>query len=128
MQQSSDGPSFADDGTREPDANTQAVFEALADPDCRMIVGAATEPMTAGELAEACEIPLSTTYRKIDRLAATPLLEERTRLDMEGNHSAEYVSRVEDVSVCFESIGAAIEVTGPEDEATVSIPRRVSAD
>ena len=81
MHQSSDGSSFADDGTREPDADTQAVFEALADPDCRMIVGTAVDPMTANELAEACEIPLSTTYRKIDRLTATPLLEERTRLD-----------------------------------------------
>ncbi len=74
-------------------------FDALADPDCRAILSVADEPMTTSELAEACDIALSTAYRKVERLNATPLLTEGIRFDPDGDHASEYVRGVTDVAV-----------------------------
>lgn len=57
------------------------------------------------ELARACELPLSTAYRKVDRLVAAGLLAERTRLDPDRNHESEYVPGAADVSVSVSGDG-----------------------
>ncbi len=111
MQQMASRPrSLADNGARDPDTATQQVFDALADTDSRLILGATETAMTAAEISEACSIPLSTTYRKIDRLVETPLLEERTRFDADGDHCSEYVASVESLSIEFDTSGAAVEL------------------
>jgi len=74
----------------EGDETLDATFGALADPDCRAILDAAETPMTTGELADACDLALSTAYRKVERLSETPLLVEGVRFDPDGDHAAEY--------------------------------------
>lgn len=69
---------------REPRAgdappDLQVVLDALCDPDCRRLLGRLDEPRSARELSEACDIPLSTTYRKLDRLSEATLVDERPR-------------------------------------------------
>ena len=46
----------------------QVVLDALDDPECRTIIEQMEAPMTAKELSENCDVPLSTTYRKLDLL------------------------------------------------------------
>jgi len=83
----------------EGDEALDAALDALADPDCRAILGAADTPMTTGELAEACDLALSTAYRKVERLSETPLLVEGVRFDPDGDHAAEYARGVTDARI-----------------------------
>ncbi|ELZ37761.1 transcription regulator [Halorubrum saccharovorum DSM 1137] len=89
------GPTTATEG----DETLDDTFEALADPDCRAILGAADTAMTTSELAEACDIALSTAYRKVERLSETPLLVEGVRFDPDGDHAAEYTRGATDATI-----------------------------
>jgi DNA-binding transcriptional ArsR family regulator len=78
----------------------QAILYALQDDGCRAVLDATGEAsMSASELADACDLPLSTTYRKLDTLTETGLLAERTRLCPDGKHTSEYVRTVEEILV-----------------------------
>jgi len=77
--------------TSDDDVDEQAVFEALADPDCRDILEALDEPLTAQEVATACDLPQTSTYRKLQRLSEAGLVEERTRVRTDGHHATTYV-------------------------------------
>lgn len=68
----------------------QDVLDALDDPDCRTIIKHVEEPMTASELAETCDIPLSTMYRKLELLSEASLLEERIEVRTDGRHTTRY--------------------------------------
>ncbi|MUW14012.1 helix-turn-helix domain-containing protein [Halorubrum sp. CBA1125] len=92
-------------------------FDALADPDCRAILAAADAPMTTSELADACDIALSTAYRKVERLSQTPLLTEGVRFDPNGDHAAEYARAATD---------AAVELT--DDGVTLTVDERGGTD
>lgn len=90
------------------------LLSALEDGDCRALLRAASgEALSARELSEACDLPLSTTYRKVDTLAAVGLLEKRVRLRESSKPTSEYTLRVE--QVCLSLSGGEIEVeTTPE--------------
>lgn len=79
----------------------QEVLDALDDESARHIVLTLTEPMTASELSEACDIPLSTTYRKLDLLTDAKLLDERTEVRSDGHHTTRYVVDFETVTVAL---------------------------
>jgi DNA-binding transcriptional ArsR family regulator len=98
----------------------QRLLDALTDPECRGILGATREEaLTASELSKACDLPLSTTYRKLARLTATGLLEDRTRVRQSGKHASEYTRAVDDVVISLGSRG--------ETEMRVSQGRRRKA-
>lgn len=80
----------------------QAVLDALDDEDCRSFVRALEEPMTASELSEACDVPLSTTYRKLDLLTEASLLDERTEIRSDGQHTTRYAVEFDEVRVFVE--------------------------
>jgi len=86
---------FADE--EEPDL--QEVLDALDDPDCRTIVSILEEPMTASEISDASDIPLSTTYRKIERLEEAQLLYEGTEIRSDGQHASTYEVSFEEVVI-----------------------------
>jgi DNA-binding transcriptional ArsR family regulator len=88
---------FADD--EQPDL--QDVLDALDDPDCRTIVSVLDEPMTASEISEASDIPLSTTYRKIDLLKDAELLYESTEIRPDGQHASIYEVDFEEVVIAL---------------------------
>lgn len=79
----------------------QSVLAVLDDPASRTIVRRLSEPMTASELSEACDIPLSTTYRKLDRLTEAGLLVETTDVRTNGHHTSRY-------DVAFDSVTIAL--------------------
>lgn len=97
---------------------TDRLLSALADGDCRAILLAtADEPRSAKELADRCDVPLSTTYRKLDRLADAGLLEERLRIRRSGKHTSEYVRCVDDVRVSL-GVDGAISLHADDEPAT----------
>lgn len=75
------------------------VLDALADDAARRIVTALSEPKTASELSEECEIPLSTTYRKLEKLTEASLLDESTDIRRDGQHTTRYAVAFEEVAV-----------------------------
>ena len=86
------------------------ILGALDDSDCREILKmTGDEALSASELAELCDLPLSTTYRKLELLTEAGLLEERTRIRHSGKHVSEYVVRIDDVMISIDS-GNGIEV------------------
>jgi hypothetical protein len=98
----------------EGDGTLDESFDLLADPDCRAILRAADTAMTTNELAETCDIALSTAYRKVERLSDTPLLVEGVRFDPDGDHAAEYVRGPSDATIEFTGDGVALTLEIPD--------------
>ncbi|WP_280585792.1 helix-turn-helix domain-containing protein [Halorubrum sp. Boch-26] len=102
------------DQSREEDLpSVDDVLDALADDAARRIVTALTEPKTASDLSEECDIPLSTTYRKLEKLTDASLLRESTDIRRDGQHTTRY-------SVSFDAVTVSIddaddEADGPRD-------------
>lgn len=80
---------------------TTAVLDVLSDPSNRAILRLLSgQSLTAAEVAADVDIPLSTVYRKLDRLTDTPLLEPTYRFETRsGRHPREYTSNVDQVTV-----------------------------
>jgi len=90
----------------------QQLLDTLGDADCRAILDATREEaLTANEVSEAHDLPLSTTYRKLDLLTEAGLLEERTRISQSGKHASEYTRLVDDVVISL----------GPRGETEVRV-------
>jgi DNA-binding transcriptional ArsR family regulator len=86
--------------TFEGVAGRHDVLQVLADPTCRTILQRLSDQaMTAGELADTLGVPISTLYRKLDALIATPLVETTLRLQSDGHHTREYRCAFDRVSV-----------------------------
>lgn len=81
----------------EPDP--ELVFDALEDEDCRTIIRALSEPMTAEEISDATDIPKSTTYRKLELLTDASLLAEGVEIRADGQHASRYVVSFDEVHV-----------------------------
>lgn len=85
---------------RESGIDSESVLAALDDPDCRALLEATTdEALTAQELVDCCDVPRSTTYRKVEQLTEAGLLEEQVRLRKDGKHASEYRCAFEDVTI-----------------------------
>ncbi len=82
------------------------VLDALSDDDSRRILAACGDsPHTVNELAEECEVPLSSVYRKVETLVENGLLEERVRPRKRGRHPSEYGRATDGVSLRFTDDG-----------------------
>ncbi|MFB6256016.1 MAG: helix-turn-helix domain-containing protein [Haloplanus sp.] len=82
----------------------QGILHALQDDDCRAVLDATGErSLSASELADTCDLPLSTAYRKLDILTDAGLLAERTRLRPDWKHASEYVCVVDEILVDFDA-------------------------
>lgn len=76
---------------RPDDPEPDAVFGTFDDPACRAIIETVDEPMSAKEVADTAGIPVSTTYKKLDRLQEASLVTRETQLDPGGHHRARFV-------------------------------------
>jgi len=77
----------------------QTVLTSLTDEDCRRILSELSEPMSAREVGEACDIPLSTTYRKLNALSEASLVSDHVDVSDPGNHTTKYVADFDSVTV-----------------------------
>jgi DNA-binding transcriptional ArsR family regulator len=99
------------------DAPVQAVCEALADPDCREILAALDEPLTAKAVVERCDLPRTSTYRKLEALSDAGLVEERTDLRVDGHHATTYVRDVSGVVLDYDDETWDVTVVDDADSA-----------
>ncbi|MDF9745552.1 winged helix-turn-helix domain-containing protein [Natrinema salsiterrestre] len=96
----------------------QAVLTALDDDACRAILEAtAEESLTATEVSEQCDIPMSTAYRKVELLTEADLVEEQVRINTSGKHATEYRKCFDDVLVSIDDGNIEIEMTTPDADA-----------
>jgi DNA-binding transcriptional ArsR family regulator len=98
----------------------QVVLDALDDPACRDIISALREPLTASDLSERLDLPLSTTYRKLERLTEASLLDEDLEIRPDGRHTRRY-------RVDFEAVDIALNDL-QEFEVSVERPARTPED
>ena len=108
----------------------QRVLDALDDADCRAILDATRDDaLTAKEVSEAHDLPLSTTSRKLDRLTEAGLLEERTRIRRSGKHASEYARVVDDVVISLTPRGeTAVRVSRAERPGQTGSPASILGD
>lgn len=111
----------------EGESERQTVFDVLDDSDCRAILEATSdEPLSAKEVSEACDLPLSSTYRKLEMLTDAGMVEELTRVRQSGKHASEYARLVDDVTVSVTQSGEmAVHVTHcrPQKNPASQVPR-----
>jgi predicted transcriptional regulator len=82
------------------DLPVEDVLSLLDDEYARAIlIATSTEPMSANQLAEACDASLPTVYRRINRLTDHDLLAEQTALDDDGHHYSTYEATLESVAI-----------------------------
>jgi len=115
-----------DEESAEPDD----VFDALADDACREIVESLDSPMTANEISDACDIPLSTTYRKANMLEEATLVDEEVELDSEGRHTSRYAVNFEEVTTYlddYHSIDLRLSRPETHDERLENMWRQMGA-
>ncbi|MFB6172560.1 MAG: helix-turn-helix domain-containing protein [Haloarculaceae archaeon] len=102
----------------------ETVLSALDDPDCRAILQATTDrAYSASELSARCDLPRSTTYRKLDCLASAGLLESGVRIRPSGHHTTEYTRAYDDVVIELADDGVTVELVrtgsdGPDQGLT----------
>ncbi|MFB6236722.1 MAG: helix-turn-helix domain-containing protein [Halopenitus sp.] len=102
------------DDTPEP----SEVLDALSDDAATSIIAALDEPLTASQVSEECDIPLSTTYRKLDTLAEVDLLEESTEIRRDGQHTTRYTVAFDEITVSVtDDNELVVEMSRPERPA-----------
>ena len=100
---SCDGDSVRTSNTHD-ECQSQNLLTAVEDNDCRIILDElGDETLSTSELSEKCNLPLSTTYRKVDILVEAGLLEAGTRLRRSGKHTSEYSKSVENIVITLDS-------------------------
>lgn len=106
----SDGPT-----TVNAQEDVTKLLDALNDADCQSILQATDdETLTASELADACDMPLSTTYRKVEMLTDAGLVSKGTRIRKSGKHTSEFSRTVDDVVISVD----------PESGISLEVARR----
>lgn len=100
------------------------VIAALDDEDCRRILRTATEPMTAQQVCESCDLPSSTAYRKLDLLTDAQLVAETTEIRSDGHHTTHYRTDVREIRIRLaDSDAFELSVTRPEHDAADRLAR-----
>lgn len=88
---------------RPPAVEPDAVFDVLANPGCREIIRTIDDgTLTAAEIGDRIDAPMSSIYRHLEALTETHVLEESVRINPHGRNQNQYSRRVTDVSVSFE--------------------------
>jgi DNA-binding transcriptional ArsR family regulator len=108
-----------DPSARDDEFLSEDVLSTLGDEPTRTIIETLSEPMTATELSEACEIPQSTMYRKLDHLTEASLVTESTQIREGGQHTTRYELDFEEIAVRLsEEHTLTTEIDRPAREST----------
>lgn len=85
------------------DCDEDELLALLEDEYARAILTETSDQaMSANELSDRCNASVTTIYRRIDRLIACGLVEERLQPQPDGNHFREYAATLARFSVTFE--------------------------
>jgi predicted transcriptional regulator len=111
------------------DNTLRALLLAIDDSDCRAILGAIDgESKAVKKLSEECDVPLSTAYRKVNRLHEAGLVEEKIRLSGSGNHTSVYEQSFSGALITLTDDGEfEVELVDPARESEPAVRSRVTA-
>lgn len=102
--------------TPDEDRGVDDVLHVINYENARQILALTRRnPMSAEELAKQCEASMTTIYRRINELLDCELLEERIRIDSDGNHYRVFETDVERISLLIEPERFRIEVRFTRD-------------
>lgn len=77
-----------------------AVFEVLANTGCRAVLTAiGDDTLTAAEISERVDAPMSSIYRHLDALSDNGFVEESVRINPHGRNQNQYARSVADISI-----------------------------
>jgi|APHM01.1.fsa_nt_gi hypothetical protein len=107
-------------GTPGVDPGTLAV---LADDTALAVLAALDEPRTAQEVADDCDLGLSTVYRKLERLTAADLCEERVTVRSDGCRVSRYRRTVDQLCVGLGGGDVTVEPIDREPRTGAADPR-----
>lgn len=102
------GPSREQNHTkrRRDDVAIENVLELFNDTDCRTIMEETSQDtLSVEEIADRCDIPQSTAYRKVGRLTDEGILKEQVRITGRGRHRNEYRLQMGKVEIDVTSRG-----------------------
>lgn len=94
-----------DDDAEDAESLLPPVLAVLGDPDCREILRVTTEPRTPSEIAELCDLPETTLYRKLNQLTTDSLVQKQVKVDSKTGQMTEYVRSFERVAVSMDDNG-----------------------
>lgn len=84
-------------------ADTDTVFEVLANSGCRAVLEAIGEKtLTATEVSEHVDAPMSSIYRHLDALTETGFLSESVRINTHGRNQNQYSRTIPGISVSLD--------------------------
>lgn len=108
----------------------QDLLGAFNDPACRDILDATSDgALSANEISDECDLPLSSTYRKLELLTEVGLLEEGTRIRLSGKHTSEYSRKVGDLVLSITSDGTVeLDVSLHDSESQGSATESIRTD
>lgn len=86
----------------EDDADFERVVTVLDDVACRKIISTLEEPMTASEIATKTELPLSTTYKKLDRLTEASLVRETVGIRQGRHRESRYIADFSEIAIALD--------------------------
>jgi DNA-binding transcriptional ArsR family regulator len=96
-------PAQAEEGEAGRAAETAALFEVLANDGCRAVLRAVgDETLTASEIRDRIDAPMSSIYRHLDALTDVGLLEESVRINPHGRNQNQYSRTVADLVISFD--------------------------
>lgn len=88
------------------------VASLLADACTRTILRETfSEPMSADDLSEVCDVSPQTVYRRLDALVEQDLVEERLQPDSDGHHYRVYTATLDRVVVDLTPHGLELDVS-----------------
>lgn len=93
----------------DDDRDVAAITALLADECARTILAeTTTQPLSAEELSERCDVSPPTVYRRLHELDEHNLVSEQTRLDAEGHHYKVYTATLDRIVVELTEDGFAL--------------------
>ena len=94
------------------------VLDILSDEYARDILTATSiKPMSAQQLADECEMSKPTVYRRVERLRAHGLLDERTEIRTSNNHYSVYTATLSEFSLELDAGSLEASVTRTDDDS-----------
>ncbi|MDS0282682.1 ArsR/SmtB family transcription factor [Haloarcula onubensis] len=100
------------------DDRSDDLLELLGQQRVRQImVATSREPKSAKELSEACDVAVSTIYRRVEDMVASDLLVERTRVESDGSHHSVFEANVDHLDVDIDDGTIDVSVHVREDAA-----------
>ncbi|KOX96264.1 MULTISPECIES: helix-turn-helix domain-containing protein [Halorubrum] len=97
---------MSDAGSKRDESGTvRRLLDALSEETNRTILSELDEPTSVAELVDACDIPMSTVYRRLDTLEEMDLVTEHVAIDAEKGRYRLYERNVRRVTITVDDDG-----------------------